>query len=250
MSKVKVVIFDVDGTLAETEEVHRQAFNDAFRQFDLPWEWDFQLYRELLQVTGGKERIAYYERDFLGQAVLGYEQVVEIHKWKTRRYEELIASGDVKLRPGVERLVREANDAGVSVAIATTTSYENIVALVDATLGQGGMELFQVIGAGDAVPHKKPAPDVYLKVLSDGAFRPADAVAIEDSRNGMLSSLTAQIPVVITPSRYTENENFDEAHAVVSNLGEPSSPSLLIAGRVALDRGYVDLQWLSDLLNL
>jgi beta-phosphoglucomutase-like phosphatase (HAD superfamily) len=167
---LRALIFDVDGTLAETEELHRQAFNQSFAAFGLPWAWDQALYKQLLDVTGGKERIAH----FVGDGSLPAETIAALHADKTQRYAHLVASGGVTLRPGVRRLLSEAEGQGVRLAIATTTSRPNVDALLQATLGR---QPFEVIAAGDEVPAKKPAPDIYRLALHRLGLPPSDCAA-------------------------------------------------------------------------
>ncbi len=228
---LKAIIFDVDGTLAETEEAHRQAFNAEFAAWGLPWEWDRALYKELLAVTGGKERIRHYIEHYdppKGAEML--EKVPALHKAKSERYMRMIADGSVPLRPGVQRLIEEAKAAGLKVGIATTTSTPNVEALIEATMGRPAAEVFDAMACGEEVTAKKPAPDLYTLALEKLGVAHNEAVAIEDSRNGLVSALRAGVPVVITPSSYTADENFTDALAVVSHLGEPDNPYRHIAG--------------------
>ncbi|HIE56344.1 MAG TPA: HAD family hydrolase [Chromatiaceae bacterium] len=165
---LKALIFDVDGTLAETEEIHRKAFNRSFSDAGLNWHWSRERYRELLSTSGGKERILRHieekypellERDDL------QEWIAELHKSKTNHYKAMMAAGEVELRPGIERLIREAREEGLKLSIATTTSPANITALFEATLGPESLEWFEVIGDAEKAPVKKPDPSVYLHVL-------------------------------------------------------------------------------------
>ncbi|WP_022721079.1 HAD family hydrolase [Rhodopseudomonas sp. B29] len=223
------LIFDVDGTLAETEELHRQAFNATFAAEGLSWHWDAAAYRKLLEVAGGKERIAH----FLQSRPEGHERaahrIAELHAGKTERYTALVADGP-KLRPGVARLIGDARAAGVRLAIATTTSLPNVEALLSAALGEGALGWFAVIGAGDVVPAKKPAPDIYLHVLERLGLPAEHCVAFEDSTNGLRAACAAGLPTVVTPGIYTEGDDFSGALAVVSDLGEPAAPYRHLAG--------------------
>ena len=217
----RAIIFDVDGTLAETEEAHRKAFNRAFVEAGLPWSWDRDLYRQLLAVTGGKERIRYFIADFGAKEVPGDdldEFIRALHAKKTRAYTQLVSAGHLELRPGVRKLIAQAREQRYRLAIATTTTPANIDALLAATLGENGQHLFAVICAGDSVPNKKPAPDVYLLALEQLGLPGDRCIAIEDSRNGLLSARAAGITTIVTPSTYTQGENFDEAALVVEDL--------------------------------
>lgn len=224
---LQALIFDVDGTLSETEEAHRQAFNDAFRHMGLDWYWDQDLYTRLLQITGGKERMDYYARS-LGLS-LPVERLAELHRWKTARYAELVAQGFLRLRPGVAELLHNARAAGLKLAVATTTNPPNIEALTQACLGQPMTAVFDVIAAGDMVRHKKPAPDVYHLALEKLGLEAHACLAFEDSENGLKSALAAGLRTIITPSIYTKDTCFDGAALVLDDLTQHCTPEALAA---------------------
>ncbi len=232
---LKAIIFDVDGTLAETEELHRIAFNTAFVDGGLPWHWSREQYRKLLEVSGGKERIRHFieteglperEKDDLG------EFIARLHQQKMQFYTQAVIDGRAELRPGVRELIRAAQETGVRLAIATTTSLPNVEALLQAAYNGSGGGIFEAICAGDSVPAKKPAPDVYLDALRHLDLPAGECVAIEDSRNGLLSAHQAGIATVVTPGIYTEGQNFSEAELVVPDLDSVAVEELL-AGRFA-----------------
>jgi len=242
---LEALIFDVDGTLADTErDGHRPAFNAAFAEAGLAWHWDEALYGELLAVTGGKERMRFYcerhDPDFLRQADAG-QRIRALHEAKTRHYLDLLAAGGIPLQPGVARLMREAHGAGLRLAIATTTTPENVTALLPAEL----MALFEIVGAGDTVARKKPAPDIYLWVLQQLGLPPSACLAFEDSANGLKASLGAGLPTLVTISEYTQDHDFAGALAVLSDLGEQGRPSVVRSGTMH-GRTLVDL----DLLKI
>jgi HAD superfamily hydrolase (TIGR01509 family) len=225
--RVKALIFDVDGTLADTEDAHRNAFNDAFAAAGLDWHWDPVLYRELLRVAGGRERIAHFIDTLpLAEPVKARHRVriPELHADKTRRYVQRVAHGQVMLRPGVARLMTEARMAGVRLALATTTSPQNVVALIGATLGAGALDWFASRVCGDAVAAKKPSPDVYLRVLSDLGLRAEDCVALEDSANGLRAAVAAGLSAVVTPTAWSAGEDFSAAALVIAHLGDSQRP--------------------------
>jgi HAD superfamily hydrolase (TIGR01509 family) len=216
------LIFDVDGTLAETEEVHRQAFNEAFVQAGIDWCWGRAIYKDLLRVAGGKERIRAFDRMREKEPMLSDPEVAELHRIKTARYVDLVAGGGCPLRPGAEALMAGAKHRGQRLAIATTTSRANIDALLSIALGGDWSGRFDAIVAGDEVPKKKPAPDVYHEVLARLGMPASDCIAIEDSGNGLVAASLAGILVVIARSVYFRDEDFSEALLAVDDLTELS----------------------------
>ena len=220
IARSRALILDVDGTLAETEEVHRQAFNAAFAKADLGWYWGRLVYKDLLRVAGGKERIRAFDRLRGVTPLLPEAAIAEMHQTKTAIYADLIASGGCPLRPGVEALLTAALTRGQRLAIATTTSRGNIDALLASTLGKDWANRFAAIVAGDEVANKKPAPDVYLEVLSRLNLSASECLAIEDSGIGLLSASRAGIPVLISRSAYFLDDDFSEALYVADDLTE------------------------------
>ncbi len=233
-ASLKALIFDVDGTLSNTEaDGHRIAFNLAFDEYKLGWHWNIDTYGQLLAVTGGKERIKYFATDFLHNKNVpnDFDALIPVlHQAKTRHYTELLASGAIPLRPGVERLLKEARETGLRLAIATTTTPANVTALLTHTLGEDAISWFDVIAAGDIVPAKKPAADIYTCALQKLQLPAAQCMAFEDSHNGLLSSLGAGLKTVVTTNDYTTGHDFTGAEIVLDNMGEPDSPFQLIQG--------------------
>ncbi|MGQ0444147.1 MAG: HAD-IA family hydrolase [Beijerinckiaceae bacterium] len=242
---LEALIFDVDGTLAETEEAHRQSFNEAFAAFGLDWNWDKELYRKLLQMTGGKERLLLYIDAWKPQSSeLALARFAEIYEEKSSRYAALVASGAAPARPGVRRLITEAHERGVRLAIATTSLRESVDVILRAILGEEGPSWFAVIAAGDVVAYKKPAPDVYRYALEKLECGPGSCVAFEDSENGVKAARAAGLPVLATPSYYLKGDDFGLATCVLSDLGEPDRPCRQIGG-LRFDRDYVDINGLN-----
>lgn len=220
IAQVPVLIFDVDGTLAETESVHRCAFNAAFREVGIAWYWNHQTYKKLLKVTGGKERIRTFARGQSPRIALSDDGIADLHRRKTRHYTRLIAQHACRLRPGVEPFIRNALARGQTLAIATTTTFDNVDALLCAAFAADWRKDFAAVVAGDDVARKKPAPDVYLEILAGLRRLAADCLAVEDSANGLKAAAAAGIPVVITRSEYFRDDDFSQAFAVVDDLAE------------------------------
>lgn len=219
---IQAIIFDVDGTLADTEDAHRIAFNKAFAENGLDWNWDVALYDKLLKVTGGKERIKYYVDDFLKDFAkpADYDDFVKrLHVQKTAHYTAMLRDGLIPLRPGIKQLITDAHKAGIKLAIATTTSPENVAGLLEVGLGKDWQKYFSSVGCGDIVPHKKPAPDIYNWVLAELKLAPQDCIALEDSNNGLRSALAAGIRTFVTTNPYTHRQDFTDAAGIFNDLG-------------------------------
>lgn len=209
---LKALLFDVDGTLAETEELHRAAFNEAFKAAGLDWQWDFELYQILLGVTGGKERILYHvQRTGLDEAIFTKSYIADLHAKKTEIYVRFMDEGQIELRPGIEALINAARDAGVRLAITTTTSQVNVERLLKATLGEEALSWFEAYATGDRVTRKKPDPAIYQLALSELGLLANECLALEDAPQGLASSLGAGVPTVVTESSYSAGKEFDGA---------------------------------------
>ena len=228
---VRGLVFDVDGTLAETEEAHRRAFNDAFAEAGLDWSWSYGEYRELLKVTGGRERIrAYMEQEGLAPEAA---DIPALHKRKTVLYGERVLAGEIRLRPGVEALIGTARERGLKLAIATTTSRANVTALFSASFAEGTLGWFDAIFCGEDVERKKPDPEVYLEALRQLGLPAGKCVAFEDSQPGLAAAKAAGLAVVVTPSLYCGGQDFSGADLLIRNLTEPlSGPEMGGRGRL------------------
>jgi HAD superfamily hydrolase (TIGR01509 family) len=221
---LKALIFDVDGTLADTESVHLEAFNHAFREEGLDWHWTVEQYTQLLDISGGKERMLHHWRTVdpdMTEVDAGAvnDTIHRLHETKTAYYENAVNNGAVTLRPGVLALMSEARGQGLQLAIATTTSPVNIAALLRSAIGLDWRSHFLSVGDASNAPMKKPHPQVYMKVLADLGIRAADCVAFEDSANGLRAATAAGLPTVITPSSFTAHHDFTGALRVVPDLG-------------------------------
>ena len=221
MAQVKALIFDVDGTLAETEEVHRAAFNAVFCEHGLPWQWDQETYRRLLTVTGGKERIrAWLAEPGAGGVELSDADIAAMHAEKTAKFGDLVDAG-IELRNGIAGLIETAQATGIRVAVATTTTRANVERLCRSVWDRTAPDVFEVIVAGDDVPRKKPDPVVYVTALGLLELAPGDALAFEDSRNGVLAAKGAGLRVVASPAFYTDPGDVDAADMVCPEFDDP-----------------------------
>ena len=246
---LKALIFDVDGTIAKTESSgHLRAFNEAFRRLNLNWSWDNDIYADLLQITGGKERIAYYINKYNPPVKYSIEQadIAKIHQLKTDIFVGYVAQGVISIRTGVERLVDEAFDCGLRLGIATTTSLQNVKAILSSSLGSDMLHKFEVIGAGDVVSNKKPAGDIYQYVLDELSLSASECIAFEDSAIGFSATSCVGIKTVVTLSEYTKADLFDGALVVVDNLGDERKPFEIISGMPS-SHSYVSVDYLKEL---
>ena len=223
------LIFDCDGVLADTErDGHRPAFNQTFREFGLPVEWSEEEYGRKLQIAGGKERMAseltpeFVRANGLPEDPDG--QAAELAKWhrrKTEIYTEMVAAGRLPTRPGIRRIIGEAQDAGWKLAVASTSAEPSVRAILEQAVGPERAARFDVVLAGDVVPKKKPAPDIYVLALQRLGVTAGETLVVEDSRNGLLAAHGAGLRCVMTVNGYTEEEDNSEAILVVTSLGDP-----------------------------
>ncbi len=223
---LKSVIFDVDGTLADTEtQGHLWAFNRVFQLWNLPFRWTPGVYRELLKISGGKERLAYYLTQHPKYRQLTPDEIREIYELKTHLFKDRVWSGAVPLRIGVHSLVVQCYEEGISLGISTTTHYDNVEALLSRHFGSQWTRMFRAIVAGDEVPKKKPDPAVYFRCLDQLGIKSHEALAIEDSQVGLKAALQAGIPTIVTMNTWTYHQRFTGARAILTDLGTSHTPS-------------------------
>lgn len=228
---LQAIIFDVDGTLADTEFSHMAAFNEAFQHENLNWQWDTATYTKLLDVSGGKERIAHYWKQIqpglksIGSGAFA-DTVQRIHDQKTAAYERMVAEGAVKLRPGVLKLIEQAFEADIRLAIATTTSKVNVSSLLRQAIGLNWSDYFSVIEDASTAPQKKPHPRAYIQTLARLSLPAGACIAIEDSANGLKAAMAAGLATVITLNSFTEHHDFSGALCVLPSLAQTSLAKL------------------------
>lgn len=241
---LKAVFFDLDGTLAETEILHLECFNFAFKECNLPFTWDNQIYSQLLSIGGGQERIEYYIKNYTS-LTLDLHQIYILHQIKSQCYKERLQS-PIPLRPGIIRLLKELNQKSILTALVTTSSKTSTNSFLKSSLPP--FIKFDLILTGDDIKNKKPDPEIYQKGLEYFSLSPKEVIAIEDSRTGLLSAHLNQIRVLITPSFFTQNHNFQEAYSVISHLGEPDLPFQHLLNHT-LQKSYIDLEVLKNIVS-
>ncbi len=253
--ELTALLFDVDGTLAETEDIHLQAFNAAFAEFGVEWRWERDLYKELLAFAGGGTRLHHYvamNHPAFYARPGGKDLVHQIHKRKVQIFVHHITNREIALRPGIKRILEEARREGLRLAIVTSSSPENVAPLLRGTLGDQALNWFEVIATGRCVDACKPAPDIYQWTLKKLGLPAEACLAFEDSANGLRACQGAGIPVVITDTHYTRDEDFTGAVAVLSHLGDTNTPFQVRAGD-AHGQTHVDMgllrQWYSESLG-
>ena len=223
MLALRTVIFDVDGTLVDSErDGHRVAFNQAFAEFGLPDRWDEETYGRLLAITGGQRRLhAYLSERGMGSAERD-DLVPRLHARKTALFTAMAEAGEVPARPGTRRLLDELAAAGVTVAVATTGTRAWVAPLLDRLFG---LARFAAVVTGDDCPRRKPEPDAYIEALRTLGAEPATTVAVEDSDNGVRAALAAGLPVAAVSNDYTATQDLDGAAVVLDGFGTPDRPA-------------------------
>jgi HAD superfamily hydrolase (TIGR01509 family) len=221
---MQALIFDCDGVIVDTErDGHRVAFNRAFKEQGLGIEWDIRLYGDLLQIAGGKERMKHYfnTNGWPDHFADREKSIRQLHELKTDLFMKIIASGELPLRSGIKRLVDEAIEQSMTLAVCSTSNERAVNLIVGKLLGEDRKNKFSAILAGDVVSRKKPDPEIYNLAQKKLHLDPASCIVIEDSHNGLLAAKSAGMKCVITTNGYTEGEDFKEADLVVPELGDP-----------------------------
>ncbi len=247
--KLKGIIFDVDGTIADTEEYHRLAFNLAFEEFKLDWYWTPKDYHELLYISGGKERFRYcLTQDIALKASLKDEEqfILDLHKCKSEHYRNFIHNGAIQARPGIKRLIAEALNHGIQLAIATSSSTANFLTLAEQIFEQNPKEIFKPIVTSDQIVNKKPSPMVYKCALAGMGLVAEECIAIEDTAAGNRAAINAGLNTIITTHTYTIDNNFDGAAIVVNHLGEQDQPFEILNDNKC-DKSFIDIELLQSI---
>jgi HAD superfamily hydrolase (TIGR01509 family) len=250
MPKIKAVFFDQDGVIIDTErDGHRVSFNMTFKEFGFTDEWDVEYYHELLQVGGGKERMKHHWKTRGFSKPLTEEEiddlVKEMHKRKTALFVELIETGKLPLRPGIHRFMKEAMEAGLKLAVTTTSNERAAKAITEKVLSD---IKFDMVIAGDMVSRKKPDPEIYNMALSKLGLNLDEAFVVEDSKNGLAAAKAAGLKTIVTTNYYTENEDVSAGDVIVSCLGDTDGDKAEIR-KGALD-GFDGVVHVSQLMEL
>jgi len=250
MAEIKGLFFDQDGVIVDTErDGHRVAFNETFKSFGFNFQWSVEEYHDLLQIAGGKERMAHYlhTKGFNKPINPAEEEqlIKDMHKAKTSKFIELIESGKLPLRPGIKRLMKEANHAGILIGICTTSDEKAAKAISTKYLNEIN---FRFILAGDVVDKKKPDPAIYLMALQKSQLKPEECVVIEDSKNGVLAAKGAGIRTLVTTNPYTEKEDLSGADIILTCLGDPNGEKgeLVRSTKPFAFNGVMHLQQIKD----
>ena len=226
---IKALVFDVDGTLSETEELHRKAFNSTFKKMNLPWHWGKDLYGELLKVAGGKERIYFFQNSKIHHSShITKKKITELHAKKTSLYSKWVSEGKLSLKPGIRIIIEKALKKNIPLVIATSTSEKNVEALINSSFGVPPQDIFFFMSTGDKVKAKKPDPQVYQLALDAISLRGWNCLAFEDSEIGLLSAKKAGLFTLVSPSYYHTKDDFSQADCHCETFQKRQLPKFLV----------------------
>lgn len=237
MSTLKALIFDLDGTIAETEDAHREAFNRAFAEAGRPWHWDFDTWSGLLEIAGGRNRLTAWLAEAHPHLLKGEGASAlldALHGAKDRQYRAILEAGEIPLRPGIRALIREARSDGLAIAVATTSRRAIAARVLECCLGAGATEWFDAFLGHEDSTYRKPHPDIYRRAAARLRLEPAECLALEDTAIGVASASGAGVPVVATVHAYSAGHAFPGALAVLSSLGRKGAPARLLGGQPGL----------------
>jgi len=251
MKTLKAIFFDVDGTIVDTEkDGHRVAFNEAFKQFGINADWSVQKYHKLLQVAGGKERMKSFfleeGMDLLPKGKTLDECIPQLHLSKTEIFVSLIENRRLPLRPGIKRIMQQANERDIKIGICTTSNEKAAKAILSSLLSEIKIDF---ILAGDVVRNKKPDPEIYYLALQKAGVSNREALVVEDSENGVLAAKAAGLKTIVTVNEYTRNENLSQADVVISSFGNDHEITQILDGKITLSsKQQVDIDDLIGIL--
>ena len=252
MQQLRAIFFDLDGTIVDTEkDGHRVAFNKAFTQFGLSCRWDISQYHRLLKISGGKERMKFFfqneGKNHIPDGISLDDLAKELHRLKTELFISMIESGQLPLRPGIKRIMKEANEKDILIGICTTSNEKAAKSIIDSLLGEIKIGL---VLAGDVVKSKKPDPEIYLLAIKEVGLPNDEILVIEDSENGVKAAKKADLKVVVTVNEYTRYENLSMADAIITSLGDENEETQVLAGELNLkNRNTVNLCDLMGIIN-
>lgn len=255
MGIMKALIFDCDGVIAETErDGHRVSFNRAFKEMGIDAQWSIDEYKELLKTSGGKERMKVWfgsHNSALPGKNIDDELIRSLHKRKTEIFMEMGRNGELPVRPGIKRIINEAHEKGLLLAVCSTSNEKSVETLIKSAVGEKEFLYFDVILAGDIVKKKKPAPDIYDMAKKRLGLKAEECFVVEDNRNGLMAARNAGMYCVVTVSFYSRDEDLKEADLLVSSLGDPEIPVSIFKPKcsVHLEKGFITIDVLEDIMK-
>ncbi len=247
MNYLEGVYWDLDGTIANTElEAHLPAFNYAFNDFNLNWNWDISTYIDLLKINGGKNRIAYYSK--IINKSMDNKEVIKIHERKQYHYINHVKKNNtISLKTGVYRLIKELYEKNVRQFIVTSSSRKQAILITNLLFKESNP--FEFIISSDDVRFHKPNPLPYLKAMKLSGIKNTKSIVFEDSNAGLRSSLTAKLPTIYVPSNIpTVIEEDIDLNCVMDTLGDERCKANVIKGP-RLENHYVDCTYLERFLK-
>ncbi|MDC3037268.1 HAD-IA family hydrolase [Candidatus Pelagibacter sp.] len=206
MIKYKALLFGSIGTIVETSEIQRKSFNKAFKNVGLNWNWTKKEYKDLLNKSGGGNRILEYAKR--KKTTVNSDH---IRKVKTKIFNNYLKNIKLKLRPGVKKIIKLSKEKKIKLALVSTTSTNNINSIFFSLRENLNKKDFSFIGNSKLVKNPKPYPEIYKFVLKKLKLKAKECIAIEDSQESLNSANRAKIKCLIFPGNFHRTKKFDGA---------------------------------------
>ena len=215
MIKYKALLFGSIGTIVETSEIQRKSFNSAFKIAGLKWNWTKEIYKNLLNKSGGEERILRYAKQTKSNV-----NSKNIRKLKTKIFNRYLKKNKLKLRPGVKEIIKYSKKNQIKLALVTSTTLDNINSIFFCLRENLNKKDFNFIGNSTLVKKSKPSAEIYKLALKKLRLSPKECIAIEDTQESLNSAIKAKLKCFIFPGKFHKSKKFNGAFKEINKINK------------------------------